>query len=197
MFKIKSATRLALTIGFICASLLWLAVGLQIIPNPFQPVIKGRVDVTKTVAASVAAFAENQRYSDMQTVLDRVVAGNEELLSVGVKRHGKYYAQAGPHLQLWTRLADTLKSTENQINVKIIANEREWGELELFFQPLQMHGWSGMWIFPVPMVAFLTCSLSLGTWYVLNKTFKYMNPSRVVPGRVSGLRYTRRRLDVN
>lgn len=185
MLRIKSAARLALTIGLICASASWLATGLQIIPNPFQPIIDGRIQTTKSVAATVTTFAENQRFHDMQKVLDRVVASNDEIMSIGIVRQGRYFIEAGPHSRIHAKFEGTsLESTENYINVKIISNGFEWGRLELFFQPIQATGWRSMLVYPLPMVAFLTCSISLGTWFVLSRTFKYMNPSNVVPGRV-------------
>ncbi len=100
MLRIKSAARLALTIGLICASVSWLATGLQIIPNPFQPVIEGRIQTTKSVAASVTTFAENARFQDMQQVLDRVVASNDEIMSIGIFRQGRYFIEAGPHSRI-------------------------------------------------------------------------------------------------
>lgn len=183
LLKIRSATRLALTIGIVCASLIWLACGLQIVPNPFRPIVESRVRMTKSISATVTTFVENQRFLDLQKTLDRMLATNDEIVSVGVERNGLYVADSGNHTAVWKPLKDG-KSTENQLHVQIRSNGQNWGDLELVFRPLNMYGIRGLLFFPLPLVGFMTCTLSLITWYVLSKTLRYMNPSQVVPGRV-------------
>ena len=73
MPKIKSATRLALIIGLGCATVVWIATGIGLIPNPTELEVSKRVDVTRNIAVNVSTYAENQRGIRLQTILDRSV----------------------------------------------------------------------------------------------------------------------------
>ncbi len=185
MFKIKSATRLAITIGIACVSLLWLAVGLGLIPNPVREKVDSRIALTRSIAVSVAQFAETHRYAEMRNVLERIRESDDQLISMGVHRDSdrRYIVSAGPHERMWEPLAGN-KSTDSRISVSIFSGEEKWGRLELVFRPVSKAGLSRMMQFPIPMIGFTVSLLTLLTWYVLNRTFRYLNPSEVVPTRV-------------
>ncbi|MEM7457397.1 MAG: diguanylate cyclase [Planctomycetota bacterium] len=185
MFQIKSAARLSLTIGMICVSLLWFAVGVGIVPNPFQPKIDGRIALTRSVAISVAQFAESSRFREMQNVLNGIERADDQLVSVGVKRTSdqRYVVQAGDHEKNWVPLIGE-ELTDSQIAVTIYCNGSKWGKLELMFEPLEMNGVAGLLNFPLPLIGFISASLILISWHVFGKTFRYLNPTEVVPTRV-------------
>ena len=184
MFKIKSATRLALTVGMGCASLVWLAIGLGLIPDPYQYQVENRVDLTKAIAVNVTTFAENKRTSDLAKILDRTVQADQNVVSIGVRRRGKksYYHTSGPHQTFWK--PELTSDPGRQISIEILANKKPWGELEVGFVPVKQSGLMGILGFPFAMIAFIAASMVLLTWAVLGKSFKYLNPSRVVPDRV-------------
>ena len=91
MPKIKSATRLALIIGLGCATVVWIATGIGLIPNPHELEVSKRVDITKSIAVNVTTYAENHRGIRLQSILDRTVGIDEDLISVGVTRSGRGY----------------------------------------------------------------------------------------------------------
>ena len=55
MVGICSATRLAITIGIVCAATLWLAADTEILPSPRKASMDGRVDITKSIAVSLTS----------------------------------------------------------------------------------------------------------------------------------------------
>ena len=184
MPKIKSATRIALSIGVGCASLIWVASSLGLIPNPIEQTRLNRIRTTKTLAVNVSTFAENQTKTDLRKILDRVVAVDDELISVGVRRNGKrsYVFTAGPHLSTWKTEAENDPS--EQIEAQILANGREWGQLHVTFKPIEGTGdWMSL-TFPLGLILFLSSAMALLSWVVLGKSLKYLNPSSVVPNRV-------------
>lgn len=186
MFKIKSATRLALTVGIGCASLIWLAAALGLIEDPAQTELKKRVSLAKFVAVSVTTFAENKRSHDLKVILDRVVTTESDLVSIGVRRRGRsgYVAIAGPHQQEW-QTNSTNANASGQITVEILANGSSWGNLEVrFVENEKSTAYYGLLAFPFTLAIFIASSTALLTWGVLGKTFRYLNPSNVVPDRV-------------
>lgn len=184
MFKLKSSTRLAITLGIGCASLVWLAVGMGLVPDPNQKEIENRVALTKSIAVNVTTFAENRRISDLKSILTRNVDVDSNLQSFGVRRIGRanYLIATGSHEEKW--VADVRKNPGRQIEVRILANGKEWGTLEVAFVPIKQPIILGILVFPFGLVAFVFSSMTLLTWAVLGKTFKYLNPSKVVPDRV-------------
>ena len=82
MSKIRSATRLALVIGFACATIVWIATGIGLISNPKKLELSKRVDMTKTIAVNVTTYAENPRGIRLEKILDRTVKVDEDLISI-------------------------------------------------------------------------------------------------------------------
>ncbi len=184
MFKIKSSTRLALTLGVGCASLVWLAVGMGIVPDPNQKEVENRIALAKSIAVNVTTFAENKRVSDLETILSRNVEAESTLHSIGVRRLGRtnYLIATGGHEEQW--VANLGKDPGRQVEVSILANGKNWGVLEVAFAPFKTPEIFSFLVFPFGLVAFVSASMTLMSWVVLGKTFKYLNPSKVVPDRV-------------
>ena len=183
MPKIRSATRLALTIGFACATIVWVAAGIGLIPNPQKVELAKRIDTTKSLAVSVSTFAESRRGADIEKIFDRTVALDDELVSIGISRDGKkgYKYSAGPHAETW--VADSEKPGE-QISIEIKSAGKKWGDLEVVFRPLSTPSLLFGLGFPYGLMAFIAAATSLMGWAILAKTLRYLNPSKVVPNRV-------------
>jgi len=184
MFKIKSATRLALTLGIGCASLVWMAIGIGLIPNPHQLNVEKRISLGKAIAVNVATFAESKRSNELETILQRTVEVEDSLVSLGIARNGKsrYFMTCGPHLEGWE--PNQTIHDGRQLEVEILANGRPWGTLQIVYSTLKTSGPTGFFVFPLALVAFVGASMTLLSWAVLSKTFRYLNPSKVVPDRV-------------
>lgn len=184
MLKIKSATRLAITIGIICATMVWMALGLSLVPDPHQMAAKNRVNVTKAIAVTVSSYAESRRYLELEKLLERNLAIDPNIVSIGVRRKtGNHLLVVGPHHKFWDDDPQAL-NINDQIVVDILANSRPWGQLEILFRAQERGLMSLLFGFPFGMIGFLTCGLTLLTWLVLGRTFKYLNPANVVPSRV-------------
>ena len=184
MLKIKSATRLALTIGIIGATMTWMALGLQLVPNPSRMESKNRVNVTKAIAVTVSTYAESRRYLELEKLLERNLAIDPNIVSIGIRRDtGTHLVTVGPHLDVWEDDADE-HTAQDQIVVDILANNRDWGKMEIVFRAQQQSWLSSLFGFPFGLIGFLTGGLTLLTWIVLGRTFKYLNPTNVVPTRV-------------
>lgn len=184
MFKIKSTCRLAITLGLGCASLVYCAIGVGIIPNSEQMRIENRISLSKAMAVNVATLAEGRRIRDLKVMLTRSVEAEPTLASVGILRKDKrsYHLQTENHELTWD--PEVRKNSSRQIEVDIIANGRVWGVLQIVFQPTIAAGLFSWLVFPVGLVLFVSATMTLMSWAVLAKTFRYLNPSAVVPGRV-------------
>ena len=183
MPTIRSATRLALVIGFACATVVWVATGIGLIPNPQKLELSKRVDMTKTIAVNVTTYAENPRGIRLEKILDRTVKVDEDLISIGIFQTERGYLHtSGPHEETWN--ANTEDRSGKQISVEINSGGKKWGDLELAFRPLNASAPLMGLGYPYGLIAFIAAATSLLGWAVLAKTLRYLNPSKVVPNRV-------------
>jgi diguanylate cyclase (GGDEF)-like protein/PAS domain S-box-containing protein/putative nucleotidyltransferase with HDIG domain len=182
MFTIKTSTRLALTIGCIFAGVIWVAVGLRIVPNPSQIVVPYRIRVCEALAMATSSLAESHEGPQIRRVLEDAMQRNPEIQSVGLRdKQGNLLFSAGPHTH-WNLPSGSNSSTD-QMRVTISNNRQPWADLEIRFTPL--HG-SSNWIsrFPIPLLLFGGSFSCILVWIYLSRILKYLNPSKVVPSRV-------------
>eukprot|EP01047_Picozoa_sp_COSAG01_P082112 COSAG01_NODE_16641_length_1218_cov_2.510251_2_plen_82_part_01 len=82
MFKIKSSTRLALTLGLGVSALVLLAITLELIPNPQNQIIKSRTSLVKLLIVDVTTLAESKQVGDLSVLFRRSVAVEKDLVSI-------------------------------------------------------------------------------------------------------------------
>ena len=183
MLPIKSSTRLAISIGLISVSVIWLAVGLKLIPDGIQPQIDGRVHLAESIAITATALVECKRDKDLEAVLSEINRRNDEVVSIGIRdAFGKLTFMSGRHLEHWQ--TDDSVSAADQMTIKIFENRKEQGKLEIKFSPLRQRGWRGFFAFPLPLIMFCGAMIILLNWSYLGRTLRQLNPARVVPDRV-------------
>lgn len=183
MPRITPATRIAITLGFISATLVWIAHGLGLMPSPHAHVHERRLAIVQTLAGSISGIASTGKgnRSALQRSLDLTTRLNNDVLSVGVRGKSRYLAKSEDHEANW-------KSTEsegqsNQAELEVFANKRFWGTLEVRFADKSSVGLLGF-MYPLSIVAFVSLLTTVFSWWVLNRSFRYLNPSKVVPKRV-------------
>jgi diguanylate cyclase (GGDEF)-like protein/putative nucleotidyltransferase with HDIG domain len=180
MFRLKPAARLALTIGFVCLSLILLALGLGLIPDPAQQRLESRLALVRSYAASISTMAENSQSSEIGRFVQRMVSIEPDLHSIGLRLSNGKCESWGKHEKHWVP-----GPHPDQVSVDIFCNSKKWGKLEVSFRTLQSaSAIQRLVAFPIPLIAFLFSTVTLVSWYVLAKTFHYLNPSNVVPDRV-------------
>lgn len=181
MFKIKSAARLAITVALIISSNISLAMMMGLLPDLTETAVQKRVQFSEMIAINSASLAENNRLTDLEQVLQQLLARNEDLISLGIrKRDGSYRMLFGEHSKNWK---PDEKSAE-QIAIEIKSKGRVWGTIELRFKPLSTGGPAGMWGYPLDLILYVSAASCLLSWFTLARTFRYLDPSKVVPNRV-------------
>lgn len=184
MFKIKSSTRLALTLGLGVSALVLLAVTLELIPNPQNQIIKSRTSLVKLLIVDVTTLAESKQVKDLSVLFRRSVAVEKDLVSIGLKR-----GTDGGYLASTDKLHETYASRANLEDLQVFSapvflNRKKWADLEVVFRKMDVKRAFGFPIYPFGIVLFLFSTITLMAWAVLGKTFNYLNPSNVVPDRV-------------
>ena len=181
MPRIKPATRIAITLGFISATLVWIAHGLNLIPSPNANLQDKRLAIVKTLAGSITGIASQGSSSALKHSLELSAGINSDVLSIGVRGKSGYLGQSENHESFWQSSGSSRQT--NQVELEIFANEKLWGTLQVCFADRSPMGMLG-YMFPLSLVIFVSVFTTLFAWYVLSRSFRYLNPSKVVPKRV-------------
>lgn len=177
-YKIRSATRLALSLSAITAVLVFTAQTLKIIPNTSEDRLANRIQLCEAFALQSTSNIKSHRISEFSEVATAIVDRNPELLSIALKRsNGKYAFLTESHESFWS---DMKEEEQDQVSIYIDINGRSWGTLEICFKPIKSEVFSKL----ISLILFLSCGAGVLSWIVLSRTLRYLNPSKVVPQRV-------------
>lgn len=179
MFRIRPACRLAIVLAMIVGSNVWLACQLGLVPLPHTQRIQSRVALGRNLTLNVALLAERNRIADIERLANSIVSQNPELQTIRLRRNGRELLNVGPPFS-----NQQLKSsTADHFSFEINDQQRKWGDLDLAFKPIQTDNASGI-PDPFPLVFFMASLTGLLSWIALAQTFRYLDPTKVVPGRV-------------
>ncbi|MDX1734379.1 MAG: ATP-binding protein, partial [Halioglobus sp.] len=186
MFKAPSAAfRIAIGLTGLLLSLILVSSLLGLIPDERTAVLKSRAAVGEAIAANGSAYITSRDILRLQASLQFVVERNPDLLSAAVRRaDGRVMTTVGDHEAQWQPLEDGI-STDAQIQVPLWAGQREWGRVELRYEPLTSAGWRGFLEDPLVQIALYLCALGFFIFYFyLRKMLQQLDPSQAVPDRV-------------
>ena len=183
MTGIKSSTRLAISIGIVGATFLWLAADLRLIPNPVDSVLDTRVALAKVISINATTAVEEKRFLDFRDIAEAMIATNPDLHSICLtSKHSKYTVGTQGHQELWLQKETYPESC--RVSADVFQNGSvPWGKLEILFDP-ENELLVSNWKYPLSQVLFMFAALTVATWMMLGQTFRYLNPSKVVPNRV-------------
>ncbi len=177
-FKIRSATRLALSLAAITAVLVFSAQYLRIIPNSSEESLANRIKLCETFALQANANIKSNRTREFGELASAVVDRNPELLSMALKRsNGNYAFQTESHSEYW--VSDT-GNDQDQVFVYVDVNGRGWGALEICFKSIESEAFAEL----ISLILFMSAGAGVMSWVVLSRTLRYLNPNKVVPQRV-------------
>lgn len=176
--KIRSATRLALSVAAITAMMVFSAHLLKLVPDTSEQRLDNRVQVCETLALQSTSNIKSNRIRQFSELASAIVDRNPELQSIALRRsNGTYAFQTAEHSERWDKQAE---KNANQVSVYIDVNGRSWGTLEVRFLPVQSNSITSL----IHLMLFLSAGAGVMSWVVLSRTLRYLNPNKVVPQRV-------------
>ena len=154
MSGIKSSSRMALSVGIVGATVLWLIADLGVIPNPVQMQMDKRVELAKVVMIEATSSVEKNRLFDFDEVIDKIVANNDDLISIGVERSpGNYLTSIEGHKSRWN--SEGFPSS-SRVAADLHKAGKKWGQLQILFDPNNELVRSS-WTYPLSPVFFSVC----------------------------------------
>jgi diguanylate cyclase (GGDEF)-like protein/PAS domain S-box-containing protein len=183
MLKLTPAVRITLGIVALTLGLLAFADLLGFIPDSKRSVIEQRQRLSEMVSIQVAMAVKNQNFLAVQGLVWSTVERNDDVVSAAVRRRdGVLMASHGDHEQHWNV---NKGSTPTQISLPVSQGEGTSGNLELTFTPIDSStalGFLSKGILGLSI--FVLLFGSMGYWFFLRRSLKYLDPSSAIPARV-------------
>jgi diguanylate cyclase (GGDEF)-like protein/PAS domain S-box-containing protein/putative nucleotidyltransferase with HDIG domain len=176
---IKTTCRIAITLGLIVVSVVWIAHGLNLIPDTTRDRVNSRLQLCESLAVTTSWFAENSLDRGLESIVERIGARNPDIVSVRIMKQDREIAGWGQHPADWAN-RPLEQSTAERMSVDILANGRYWGRVQVAWWPIR-HNSS---LNALLLVVFCGALVALLSWAFLTRTLKHLNPSKVVPSRV-------------
>lgn len=199
MRQLKTATRLALSLGLVAAAAVWVALSVGVLENPAVARAERRVSIARYISVYANTLINAKRETQLKMSLQKFVDSEPSLVSIGVRTTRGRLISGGPHEDVWN--SESTPSTQsslsdfanhvydsnpnpNQVTAELLSQGRAYGSIEFAFQPEPNRVWSMFFGFPVPLASFVGAVVSLLGWIIFARSFKYLDPSQVVPDRV-------------
>lgn len=185
MSNSKTVLRISFALALISATLILLAFTFGFFPDEEKAEREARASIAESLAIQVISATGRNDLVAVNKTIKTVVARNKSVLSIALRKsNGTIVAKAGPHAKHWVALKNGV-STPTHIYVPINNRNTFWGALEMSFQPLP----HSAKILGVPTtIAILIILLGaiglVGNFFILKRSLRELDPSRVVPERV-------------
>jgi signal transduction histidine kinase/CheY-like chemotaxis protein len=176
---------IAIGLASLCASIVFLASLINIVPERDSAVRSGRAAVAETLASAATMLIATRDVAPLQGLLTFVASRNDDLLSAAVRTtDGRTVVVVGSHEPHWVPMTGA-RSTDAQIEVPIMAGSGKWGQLELRYNPLAPSGLRGIAQSPLVRLAlFMGVAGFVAFYFYLGRVLRQLDPSRAIPPRV-------------
>ncbi|MFL5327545.1 MAG: diguanylate cyclase [Gemmataceae bacterium] len=179
--------RLGIALTMMAVSVLTLAYGIGIVPDPEAQALRGRANLAQALGLQAASSVQNHDFTQYEAFLKPVLESNEELLSGGLRDiTGELVVDLGGHADRWVDPGE--KSNASFIALEIQYNDSPWGRAEFAFEPTAQPVLGGL-IPTGPMgrlFAFFgaACFAAFGAylWYILGRVLS--DSDHAIPHRV-------------
>ena len=183
---VGTRTYIAFGLASLVSTALLAASFFGLIPDRTQAVREGRLALAESLAASGTAFlggkGEPQRFEE---VLRFVQKRNDGLRSIGLRSaDGRLLMAVGEHARNWLPMGAG-RASDAQVQVMLYADGRNWGQLEMRYDPVVPPGLLGVLQTPVlVLIAFCGTVCLVGFLIYLGRVLKHLDPSQAIPARV-------------
>ena len=181
--KISNIARLNFVIVALCVTTLFFASLVGVIPDDRKVTSSMRARLCETISTQITFLVTAGNWEEVNRHVDTLCDRNEELLSIGIRKsNGTLLAEAGSHARSWEAAVES--KNDGCYVVPVRSETDTWGQIEYHFQPL----YSGMnrYISPglLKLLMLVVPCVAVAGYLFFRRTFRYLDPSRVVPGRV-------------
>jgi PAS domain S-box-containing protein len=183
--RIPVRVKIVFGLQLLLISAMGLAIVLGFVPNDQAATLRGRATLAETIAVNAAAFVSRNDMSGLDAVLRTLAQRNPDILSMGVRKvDGFLITDIGHHDAHW-RNPEPGADSGSRVFVPIWSQDKNWGSVEIRFQPLKRAGLFGFLYSPyTKMILFISLASVVSFLVYLKRTLQHLDPSKVVPPHV-------------
>lgn len=189
MQKINISPAFKISIGLISLIMTW-AILLELFigfwPDQTELHKDLRTQISKNLAIQSTQHLQNGNILLLNEVLQEASQLNTSINSIAIRKvNGQIIFQTNNHQRYWKPISES-ESTLDFIRVGVNTNDQQWGSLEIAFKPISPKTFIG-WISQPHILSLLLLVIGGLVFYsfYLRKTFVHLDPSSVIPDRVS------------
>jgi diguanylate cyclase (GGDEF)-like protein/PAS domain S-box-containing protein len=184
MRRISTATRISLTLTFLCLTLLFAAQTLGLIPDQTHEILEGRRMFCKAITAHTCGAAQREDVKTLKEEITRLMEKNDRVRSVTVCRaNGQKLVQLGDRSAVEQTKASR-QSSADRVEIPIYKGRTLWAKVDVVFQKINGEGWMSWFTAPIRLIVCLTAATFLLTRLYLKRILHHLDPSSVIPDRV-------------
>ena len=186
MLNISPIVRLAIGVTLLASTVLLMLDHFGYIPNKAENDLASRKATAELLAVHATAMVNANQVSELQHSLAMLLTRNESMSSAALRLDsGDLLFTTGNHALHWKPTSDG-RSTINHIVVPIFDGDNRWGAVEISYYDQQRSILSWLKSGSVgPLVLLMGLFGFLINWIFLKRALKELDPSAVVPERVS------------
>lgn len=173
----RTSTKFRIAIGLcsITVTLMIIANFIGLLPNEQKLEIEKRAELAQIVATNATLLITQSEIRRMETLLKNIMDRQSDLVFATIETaEGKTLSRVG-------EADDNLQA----IAVPVWEGENKWGEVKLFYTPMQVNGLQGFLQHPgVPFILFVSSISFIFYFFYLGRMLKLLDPSQAIPDRV-------------
>ena len=190
MPSLRLSPSTSITLGLVSLILVlytFLDVFVGLVPNEEQTIRQVHDQVSSNLALELGTLLRAGQTDTLTQVMRNIQSHDDDILSIGIRdANGKLIAQSGIHWKLWIPPPEN-RSTINRVRVPLFDKKHKlWVTVEVNFRQATSN--SILSALKKPSIA-LPLSIVLGGsvlfYLYLHRVLQHLDPSKVIPGRVS------------
>jgi PAS domain S-box-containing protein len=167
------------------ATLLFLAMGIGLLPNPLRIRLDARAKICESLAIQLCTVPQDQIENLFRTMGPIIVKRNPEILSMAIFDKDDQLLVATDHHDAIVKETKTAKDNPNYIRVPLFSDEQQFAAIEICMTPVLSKGIYGyIQTANAPFVLFMVIGAFLVYRRYLKTVLRHLDPSSVVPDRV-------------
>ncbi len=184
--RLSTVARLSLGLVVLTICILLFAEMLGLIPSHSETVINNRKTVSESLAVYYTIAIQKENTLMTQQVTKILMDRNPDILSTAIRKNdGTFFFQTDYHNKYW-KDAPQKNSTDTHLRVPVYLGTNVWGDIEVVFEPINRKGlYSIIENNLVQLILFVFLTGFIIYRFFLKKTLSHLDPSTVVPPRVT------------
>ena len=179
IFAISPATRIALALSLLTASLVALAGSLGFIPDVSQNALHSRLRLAEAMALELSLTARGSDETGLEALTGAMLSRHHELRSMALHDAETGFRYSTPDHPLLWGAAD--QHNADRMQIPLFEGKTIWGHAEFAFRPV---GTSSMMKTGLELGLFVSLLAFVAFRIYLRSVLRYLDPSAVVPERV-------------